>query len=62
MRYLIVSFGFNFNILKEAKLNNIDEKRLIFAKRVKIQEHLKRLKLADIFLDTFPYGAHTRFY
>ena len=47
------------NILKEAKLNNIDEKRLIFAKKVKIQEHLKRLKLADIFLDTFPYGAHT---
>jgi protein O-GlcNAc transferase len=23
------------------------------------KEHLKRIKLADIFLDTFPYGAHT---
>tara|TARA_B100001989_G_C24220928_1_gene307818 strand:- start:177 stop:542 length:366 start_codon:yes stop_codon:yes gene_type:complete len=22
-------------------------------------EHLKRLKLADLFLDTFPYNAHT---
>ena len=24
-----------------------------------IREHLNRIKLADIFLDTYPYGAHT---
>ena len=24
-----------------------------------MDEHLSRLKFADLFLDTFPYGAHT---
>lgn len=47
------------NLLKEAKLKNIDEKRIVFAKKLENKEHLKRIKLADIFLDTFPYGAHT---
>ena len=47
------------NLLKEAKLKNIDEKKIVFAKRLENKEHLKRIKLADIFLDTFPYGAHT---
>ena len=47
------------NLKNEAKLNAINEKRIIFAKRIDIKEHLKRIKLADIFLDTFPYGAHT---
>jgi predicted O-linked N-acetylglucosamine transferase (SPINDLY family) len=47
------------NLKNEAKLNGIEEKRIIFAKRLDIKEHLKRIKLADIFLDTFPYGAHT---
>ena len=47
------------NIIKEAISNNIDEKRIIFARRTNIQEHLNRIKLGDIFLDTYPYGAHT---
>ena len=47
------------NLKVEAKSNDIDESRIIFAKRVNIQEHLNRIKLADIFLDTYPYGAHT---
>ena len=33
--------------------------RLIFAPFVHTTEHLARLPLADVFLDTFPYGAHT---
>ena len=33
--------------------------RLIFAPFVSTTEHLARLPLADVFLDTFPYGAHT---
>ena len=33
--------------------------RLIFAPFVSTSEHLARLPLADVFLDTFPYGAHT---
>ena len=47
------------NILDEFKKNNIDINRIIFAKNLPNKEHLKRIKLADIFLDTFPYTAHT---
>lgn len=47
------------NLKKEARLKGIDLKRIIFAKKLENKEHLKRIKLADIFLDTFPYGAHT---
>ena len=47
------------NLLEQAKINNIDKKRIIFAENVKIKKHLSRLKLADVFLDTFPYNAHT---
>ena len=33
--------------------------RLVFAPFISTTEHLARLPLADVFLDTFPYGAHT---
>src|SRR6202041_1462378 len=33
--------------------------RLIFARKKPNPEHLARYALADLFLDTFPYGAHT---
>ena len=39
---------------------NIDKKRLIFAKAVKNKEdHINRLRLADLCLDTYPYGSHS---
>lgn len=47
------------NLIKEAKKNRIDEKRIIFANPVSVNSHLNRIQLADIFLDTFPYNAHT---
>ncbi len=37
----------------------IDPQRLLFAPFVSPSEHLARLPQADLFLDTFPYGAHT---
>jgi hypothetical protein len=37
----------------------VDGSRLIFAPRLKNSLHLARYPLADIFLDTAPYGAHT---
>ena len=37
----------------------LDAPRLIFAPFVKPTEPLARLPNADLFLDTFPYGAHT---
>jgi predicted O-linked N-acetylglucosamine transferase (SPINDLY family) len=33
--------------------------RLVFAPRCKLPEHLARQRLADLFLDTLPYNAHT---
>jgi len=47
------------NILKEAKNLGVLEDRIIFADRIKNEEHLARHKLADLFLDTLPYNAHT---
>lgn len=47
------------NLLKEASARGIDPARLIFAPRVPIAEHLARHALADVFLDTLPYNAHT---
>ncbi|TAL01034.1 MAG: glycosyl transferase [Rhodospirillaceae bacterium] len=37
----------------------IDPERLIFAAKKANPEHLARYPLADLFLDTAPYGAHT---
>ena len=47
------------NLLKYAKKRNIDSDRIIFAKRVSRSEHMERLKLADIALDTRIYNGHT---
>jgi predicted O-linked N-acetylglucosamine transferase (SPINDLY family) len=33
--------------------------RLVFAERKRNPEHVARYALADLFLDTFPYGSHT---
>ena len=37
----------------------IDPQRLVFAGRMVNAAHLARYRLADLFLDTAPYGAHT---
>ena len=47
------------NLRREAAARGIDPSRLIFAKRVPIEEHLARYRLADLFLDTLTYNAHT---
>ncbi len=48
------------NLRKEAEARGIDPARLVFATRVpKIEDHLARYRLADLFLDTTPYNAHT---
>jgi protein O-GlcNAc transferase len=44
---------------QEAKLRGIDPERLVFAQREPRARHLARHALADLFLDTLPYGAHT---
>lgn len=47
------------NLKNEAKQRGIAEDRLIFASRIKLDEHLARQCLADLFLDTLIYNAHT---
>ena len=47
------------NLKNEIKKRNMDPNRLIFADKIPIKEHRARLKFADLFLDTFPYNAHT---
>ena len=47
------------NIEKETANRGVSIDRIIYASRVSYNEHLKRLKFIDLFLDTFPYGAHT---
>ena len=48
------------NLRNAATASGIEAARLIFAERMPtVAEHLARHRLADLFLDTFPYNAHT---
>ena len=47
------------NLRSEAAKRGVDPDRLIFADRVTPDEHLARQKVADLFLDTLNYNAHT---
>lgn len=47
------------NLRAEAGKQGVDPERLIFTRRVPLADHLARHRLADLFLDTLPYGAHT---
>ena len=47
------------NLKKESKVRGVDPNRIIFASFLPQDEHLKRMSLADLFLDTFPYNSHT---
>jgi len=51
---------FKVNIKNEFEKRGIDPFRIIFAQRVELMaDHLARYALADLFLDTHPYNAHT---
>lgn len=45
------------NLKKEAQKKGINPKRIIFGKILKLEDHLKRLALADLMLDTHPYSG-----
>ncbi|WP_281776585.1 glycosyltransferase family 41 protein [Polynucleobacter sp. KF022] len=52
--------AFRENILAEFELRAVGASRIIFAKRMDLMsDHLARYALADLFLDTFPYNAHS---
>jgi predicted O-linked N-acetylglucosamine transferase (SPINDLY family) len=46
------------NLRNEAKARGVDPARLVFAAPLRIEEHVARQRLADLFLDTLPYNAH----
>jgi predicted O-linked N-acetylglucosamine transferase (SPINDLY family) len=47
------------NLKKEAEKQGVAPNRLVFAERLPLPEHLARHRQADLFLDNFPYNAHT---
>jgi predicted O-linked N-acetylglucosamine transferase (SPINDLY family) len=47
------------NLKKEAAKRGVAPERLIFAQKLPRAEHLARHLYADLFLDTYPYNAHT---
>ena len=49
----------NDRLRAAATAAGIDPARLLFADKQPNPLHLARMPLADLFLDTFPYGAHT---
>lgn len=47
------------NLNKEAMTMGVESSRLVFVGKLPVEEHLRRIQIADLFLDTFPYNAHT---
>jgi predicted O-linked N-acetylglucosamine transferase (SPINDLY family) len=48
------------NLRRSAQKAGIDPARLVFAGRTpRVEDHLARYRVADLFLDTTPYNAHT---
>lgn len=47
------------NLEREARARGIDPARIVWAPRKKPADHLARMQLADLFLDTWPCNAHT---
>ena len=47
------------NLRHEAAARGVDPARLIFGPPLPNDQHLARLRLCDLFLDTLPYNAHT---
>jgi len=47
------------NVQREALARGVDPCRILWAKNVSYEDHFSRLALADVFVDTWPYNAHT---
>ncbi len=51
--------SFKKNILKHAENFGLDSERIIFAKTAPYDDYLSNYLQLDLFLETFPYNAHT---
>ena len=47
------------NLRREAGRCGVAPARIVYAPRLPMEQHLARYRLADLTLDTFPYGSHT---
>ncbi len=47
------------NLRRAAQAHDIAPERLVPAQRMQLEDHLARHRLADLFLDTLPFNAHT---
>jgi protein O-GlcNAc transferase len=47
------------NLMNAARRNGVDPDRMVFAKRLKLEEYLARFRTMDLFLDTWPYNGGT---
>ncbi|MCG2586642.1 glycosyltransferase [Massilia sp. TS11] len=47
------------NLAREAAAAGVDPARLVFARRAQPQDYLARYRLADLFLDCYPFGGGT---
>jgi predicted O-linked N-acetylglucosamine transferase (SPINDLY family) len=50
---------FEANLARRAQRQGVDPSRIRFASFLPLEQHLARLKQADLFLDGLPYNAHT---
>jgi predicted O-linked N-acetylglucosamine transferase (SPINDLY family) len=56
---LTANAPFEANLAREAVRHGVDPGRIHFAASLPLDQHLARLKQADLFLDSLPYNAHT---
>jgi predicted O-linked N-acetylglucosamine transferase (SPINDLY family) len=47
------------NLRREARARGLESDRIFFSQRAPLTDHLARHRVADLFLDTWPYNAHT---
>ncbi|MGH8699964.1 MAG: tetratricopeptide repeat protein, partial [Burkholderiales bacterium] len=47
------------NLREKTRQRGVDPERLVFAERLRYADHLARMQLADLFLDTLPFNAGT---
>lgn len=47
------------NVKREAAARGVAAERVVFAPQLSYEQHFSRLALADVFVDTWPYNAHT---
>ena len=44
---------------QEACIRGVDPRRIFFTSHLPTQQHLNRIRQADLIVDTYPYGGHT---